>query len=240
MALAVLVSTSVIAQDYSITEKTIPSDDVPVDAWVSDIGTDRELAKKNLKVFAKKEYKISFKNKTKAMLVTEEIVLPTITDKRGDLKAIFYPEGDRTKMGLAFIMGYDIFLNSTSNPAEMAKLKDLMRKFLNFHYEIIYSAEIKEMEGSLKTKSKALKKAEKETGKLKKTVIKSEKKYLSETDAAKQSSLQQTIDASKKRLTELNQSMPGMREEVVQLNEQLKTSKLKLKNLSASIDAANP
>ena len=79
-------------------------------------------------------------------------------------------------MGLSYVLGYDISLNSTDNEQEMDHFRDLVKGFIEYHYNSYYTAIIDNLGKQLDDVQKDLHKKESSISSLKKKEAKMSKK----------------------------------------------------------------
>lgn len=182
-SIALLFTLCLQAQDFSVKKGSLSSDDAMADAWMIELGEDIKFAQKTFKDYAKEQLDIKARNDGRYLLVAKEVSLPALSDKRGDLKIHFTPAGDSITAGIAFVQGYDIFINADDNPEGMMALRKITRDYLKYYYEAYYADIIEENERELKDLNRELARSEKKIDKLKRNSRKVSRKLDREGEA---------------------------------------------------------
>jgi hypothetical protein len=173
------------AQIVNPTEKKIVLGKVTADSWSSAVeqGTVENL-KENFVKFLNKGYKLNAK-KSKTGVVAKEATINQVINRRGDLYAQFTNEAGKPEISVAFLMGYDIYLNTKDNPQEMARLRDFVREFVLFHYGDLYANQVKEQEKLIGQLNKQILDNDREAKRLESKIDNNTKKVAKEVDPLK-------------------------------------------------------
>ena len=217
-----------IAQKLFLIEREISTSDVPVTALVMNVTDNFDEVIDNYKKFVKEEYDLKVKKEDNNMYEVEEVSLPHISVKRGDLRTYLIPTDSMNLIGIAFILGYDMFLNSTEYPDEMMQLKNLSVAFLEYHYHAYYYDKIESLNKELKGLIKDLNQNENKISSLKKKVISLDKKASKEDDETKKREIasdkletENEIDIIVSQLPEMRDNLSIKEDEVSILKEEL-------------------
>ena len=220
-ALCLLFYSGLTAQNFDISEETVSTDDIMISAWVVEVGSDLSFAKKTFSDYAKDNYNIKTKNLGKSVLLGEKLSLPTISVKRGDMKASFNTVGSSVKVGIGFLLGYDIFLSSEDYPDEMAKLKTFARDYLEFHYKEHYNEIIEGKEKQMKGLNKEIDKGQKEIKSLQKQIDRNNKKIQNETVEAKKVEMENKNELNAAKIQEISAREPEIKEKVAMVQTEI-------------------
>lgn len=231
-------ATCLLAQDFSIQEEKMPTDDIMVDAWVIKLGEDLKFAQNTFKDYAKEKLDVKVKSSGKQMLLAEEVSASTISDKRGDLKVYFSPEGDSLTAGIAFVHGYDIFVNSADDPEAMSRLKDFTKGFQRYYYNAYYEQEIEQNEKLLSSTNKELNKSEKKINRLTNNVKKNNKKLDEEGDAGKRSKYHDKNAESEAEINKLTDKLPELRGDIQKFESNIARARTEITHLDSKINVS--
>ena len=100
-----------IAQNLFLIEREVPTSDVPVTALVMNVTDNFDEVIDNFKKYVKEEYDLKLKKEDNSMYEVKEVSLPHISVKRGDLRTYLIPTDSMNLLGLAYILGYDIYID---------------------------------------------------------------------------------------------------------------------------------
>lgn len=170
------------SQTREIAEDKVMINDKSVESWTAYFKDDIDLVRKSFIRYAKDKYDLKAKKGDKKNLILEQVTIPDISDKRGDLHALFSSEKKTTKLGLAFFVGYDIPINIQDNPLEMGKLKTFLKEFRLYYETEYFKTLISENQKRIKELSSDLNKNQQELKLLSKSISKAEKKISKEDD----------------------------------------------------------
>jgi len=107
-----------------------------------EIDIDVKSLKKHWKKFLAKRFKETYKVREKNMLVTEDILVPSIFDKRVNLYAKVVEKTDTSVISFLGAFGYDIYIDADVYPKDFKTLKLLVEKFLLESATLYYAGEI--------------------------------------------------------------------------------------------------
>ena len=220
-------------QHVFLEEKEIVIGNNNATAWVFPVEGEIDGALDHLQDYAKERSKLKMKGKGNT-LIAEDVSIPAIATKNGDLIGHGFPLESYNAMGIAFQLGYDVYLNSEQWNQEMTNLRNYAKEFMSYHYERSYSERIEAAAQEIKTLNKELARGEKQVKRLEKKIEKTGKKLAGETDALKTQELEaemMTLSSDKQRLIE---TLPQLRSRL----ELLRGDVNNLKNQSLTIQSA--
>jgi len=174
--------TGAFSQTVLINEGEITINKKPANAWVSVITDDADMVQKSFVSFAKDKYGLKAKKKGSDFAVIEQATIPSISEKQGDLWVAFYRDGKSQRMGMSYLLGYDISINSAEYPAEMKKLKAFYQDFMLYYKTEYYNAFVVKNTERMQDLSSDLSKVQKELKSLSKSSGKVEKSLSNESD----------------------------------------------------------
>jgi hypothetical protein len=163
---SVIITGSVFGQNLTVTHSKITVSDITADVWSANLNDDMSFYEETFEDFTKQEFGSKSRNDGKNEEILEKVSIPQVTDKRGDLRLTFYTEGDRNKMGLSLLLGYDVWINPDEYPREMDRLRQFTRDYLRFHYVHYYNDIIDEDIKLIDDYEKSIEKSEKSIGTL--------------------------------------------------------------------------
>lgn len=230
--LCVLLSSSLMAQSLAPFQKQITIEKVNVDSWAASIerGTEDDL-KEAFGDFISKNYKLKSKKNGKHGLKVEEANISQITTRRGDLHVLFSTETGRLEMAVAFMMGYDIFLNSKDNPQEMERFKEFFAAFLMDYYKGFYEKQVREKEKILKNLRGQIADNEKKIKSLQKDIESTQKKIAKETDQLKKVELENKNVAARRQIDALNEMDANLNKQASNYEKEIADIKVQIANI---------
>ncbi len=232
---ALLLPVTLLAQQHLfLQEQDIVIDGNNATAWVFPVEGEIDNALDHLKDYCKERSKIKMKNKGTNLLIAEEVSIPAVSTKVGDLIGRGSPFESYNTVGIAFKLGYDIYLNSEQWNQEMTNLRNYAKEFMSYHYERSYKERIEAAEKEIKSLGKELSKGEKEVGKLGKKIDKINGKIADETDALEIQEMEAELTTLTVDQQRLQESLPQLRSRL----ELLKGDVNNLKNQSLTIQSA--
>ena len=219
-------------------EDMVSTKDMSVNALIINMTDDFDEAVANYKEFVKDGYELKVKKENNTTYVVEEVDLPHISVKRGDLKAYLFHTDSMNVMAFSFLLGYDVFLTSQDHPEEMAQFKKFVVDFMDFHYKAHYSVGINEQTKALESLKKELLKNETKISSLKKKVVSLAKKESKETDSTKKVEInaekqltQNEIDETVELVTTMRVDVTSKEKEVYGLKDELNKCHLQITSL---------
>ncbi len=203
------------AQNLEIVEKKILIEKTPVDALVMAIGEEYTFSKKTFKAYVKDALDVKMGNDGKSALLAQKVNVPTLSSKKGDLKATYFTDRDSAYLGVSFILGYEIFINSENYPEEMKKLREFVRGYQEYHFTSFHNNQIADQENQKKKLLKEIKTTERAIGKLRKRIGNNDKKMSKSDDTAKKLIWNSKNANHHNEISKLNKTMLGLNEEVI-------------------------
>jgi hypothetical protein len=222
-------STCLLAQNLTLTHSKIPVADVTADVWSANLNDNMSFYEKTFEDFTKKEFGIRSRSDGKNEEFLEKVSIPQVTDKRGDLRLTFYTEGDRNKLGLSLLLGYDVWINPDDYPAEMGRLKQFAKDYLRFHYTEYYNEIIDQDLKLIASYKKSIEKSEKSIGTMRSQISKNEDKLESETNSNRRNSLEKKNQENTADIERLEAEIPELQGKIDSLDEHVLQTKEKLK-----------
>ena len=199
--------------------------DGKVTGWVFPATGSQEEVLDDMKDYLKDRSDIKLKKDGDNILIAEEVSLPAITTKRGDLIGYSQITEQYYSMAIAFRMGYDISLSTAEWPKEMGNLKQYVKSFMIYHYEEVYSRRIKDLEKELNGVEKERDQAESKINSLAKKINNNSKKIGKETETAKIDAFQAEINTLESDMKALMDTLPGLQAKIDQLTKQIDQNK---------------
>jgi len=233
--LGMLFAGSLMAQSLAPFQKqiTITKGDakVNVDSWASSIerGTEDEL-KEAFSDYVSKNFKLKSK-KVKHGLIVAEANLPQVTTRRGDLHVLFSSETGKQEMAVAFMMGYDIYLNAKDSPAEMDRFKEFFAKFLMDYYKEFYEKQIRDKEKVVKDFRGQISDNEKKAKSLQKDIESNQKKISKEKDQIKKTEIENKNVAARRQIDALNEMNANINKQVTNYEKEIADIKVQIANI---------
>jgi len=220
---------SVFGQNLTVTHSKIPVADVTADVWSANMNEDMSFYEKTFEEFTKQELGSKSRDDGKNEEVLEKVSIPQVTDKRGDLRLTFYTEGDRNKLGLSFLLGYDVWINPDDYPREMERLRELTRDYLRFHYVHYYNDIIDEDMKLIDDYNKSIKKSEKSIVSMESQITRNRERLETETNSNRKSNLEKKNEQNQLDIERLEAEIPELQKKIASLNEHILQIKEKLK-----------
>lgn len=109
------------------------------------VDVDAKNLKKHWKDFLKKRHKTSYKIEEKTFLVTKDIVVNTISDKRINLLAEVIEQESNSIINFSGAFGYDIYIDDKIYPNEFKGLKLFAETFLLESSTLFYADQIADL-----------------------------------------------------------------------------------------------
>ncbi len=231
------------AQSIALKETSVTFGDENYTSWVAQINDmDADFARKSFANFAKDKLDIKVKKHEKSALMGKEVRLTQVyPERRADLVADFQEQGNSVQLALAFVMGYDIILNSQDNPEQMNKFRNLAADIVYDIYQDYYNAQIEDIEQSIQDLEKEMKKNEKAKKKLGKTIQKNTKK-MAKSDEVAMAKLEADNIGSQSQVEAADAMNAKLSEELTKLKEDIQKIQEKANKLAqehTSVKASN-
>lgn len=224
-----LFSSSMYGQDLMVIHRQIAVTDVTVDSWSATLNDDISFYEQTFENFTKREFGSKSRDVGKNEELLEMVSIPQVTDKRGDLRLTFFTEGSQTKMGISFMLGYDVWINAEDYSEEMEKLKHLTRDYLRFHYTEYYNDIIEKDLELINGHKKSIEKSEKSIGTLRSQISRNEEKLKNEGNAKRQSNMEKKNQQNALDIERLESEIPELQTTIDSLDEHIQQMKEKLK-----------
>ena len=226
---SVLFFGSVYGQNLTVTHSKILVSDVTADVWSANLNDDMSFYEETFEAFTKQEFGTRSRNDGKNEEILEKISIPQVTDKRGDLRLTFYTEGDRNKLGLSFLLGYDVWINPDDYPQEMDRLRQFTRDYLRFHYVHYYNDIIDEDMKLINDYERSIEKSEKSIGTMESQITRNQERLDSETNSNRRNNLEKKNQQNQQDIERLEAEIPELQKKIESLNEHVLQMKEKLK-----------
>lgn len=213
-------------------QKQISIEKVNVDSWAAAIekGTEDDV-KSAFSDYVSKNYKLKTKKNGKHALIVPEANITQITTRRGDLHAQFSGETGRPEMAVAFMLGYDVYLNTKDHPQEMERLKEFFANFLMDYYKGFYEKQIREKEKVLKDLRGQISDNEKKIKSLQKDIESNQKKLAKESDQLKKTEIENKNVAARRQIDALNEMNANLNKQVSNYENDIAQIKVQIANI---------
>lgn len=109
------------------------------------VDMDFKSLKNHWKDFIKKSYDGKVKIEDENNLVTKDVVVNSISDKRLNLLLVARPKGDELLVNFSAAFGYDIYIDNIKYPDESKALKTLVEGFLYDSGNMYYHSNLAEL-----------------------------------------------------------------------------------------------
>ncbi len=223
------------AQQYVASEQEVSMDKSMSNAWVIPAGEApiKDLRKSYAR-YAKEQLNVKAKKDGRDMVVAKEASIPRISRRVGDLKAMFFTEGQQTLMAVAFAPGYDQSLNTLDDPSEMDNLRRFAKDFVKHYQTEKLTAQLEDQEKRQKSLESDYKKNQREHKKLDKNLDKIAKKLNSDkTDEAKKFELENEKIADEARIMALDEIMANQDQEISAVEQSIQDFRVKIGELES-------
>ena len=229
LTFCLLFSYSIYGQDLMVIHRQIAVTDVSVDSWSATLNDDMSFYEQTFEDFTKREFGSKSQDDGKNEELLKKVSIPQVTDKRGDLRLTFFTEGSQTKMGVSFMLGYDVWINPEDYSEEMEKLRHLTRDYLRFHYTEYYNDIIEKDLKLISGHKKSIQKSEKSIGTMRSQISRNEEKLKNESNARRQTNMEKKnqqnaldIERLESEIPELQTTIDSLDEHILQMKEKLK------------------
>ena len=166
------------SQQIVLKEHSISLDKKQSDAWSVELNEDQDLVMKGFHRYMKDKYDVTPSKKNKTTFTYNQVVIPPISQKAGDLKGLIHMDDNGLFLSISFFFGYDIYVNYEEYPEEMDGLRELLLDFIVDLRANAYKEEIAEDEKRLAKMSAQLSKSEKTVESVSKQLEKTSKSLL--------------------------------------------------------------
>ena len=218
----------VFSQNIFLKEDRIITGDEIVTGWIFNVCEDENVAKDDIKDFLKDRYGLKAKKKNKYTAIVPEAEIPNVSTKRGDLLIYLQHSDTGNVMGLSFVLGYDISLNSNDNEEEMNHFREIAKDFIEYHYNSYYTEIISGLDKQLNTAKKDLHKKESDISSMKKKEMNLDKKLSKEDDEEKKVELEKDIEELQSDIEGTYDLLPALKEQIETLQEKRDDNKKEL------------
>ncbi len=196
-------------QELTIKEETYP-------AWVFPLAGAPEEALKDLDKFCRQRNDINMKRVSNDLLMAKKVRLPAVSKLRGDLIGYAFNLEPEQRMGIVFLFGYDIALNSRNRPVEMESMRKYVKSFMSYHFEQEYNRQLKIQEKELaaleRERGQDLKKINQLTNKINNLG----KKIGKATETADIEALEKEIRSLEAEVRQFMDLIPGLDQQIIQ------------------------
>lgn len=226
-------SVTTYAQSYRPTEQKVEIGKITTDAWVIAVADEPlDVLKESWADYVRQTLDVKVKKGGKNELVAREIRVPTIYDHTGDLKAKFFTEQKQSTVAVAFMPGYDISLNTRTNPVEAENLRRFTKNFVKYYHTNRLNALIAVQEKREKSLKSAYERSERERKQLTKRVAKREKRMnAAKTSASEKFAMNNEQIADESRISALEAIMTNHRRELTQINRIIQQHRAEISHL---------
>lgn len=211
----------IIAQDVFMIEEMVTTKDLSVNALVINMTDDFDEAIANYKEFVKEGYELKVKKENSKTYTIEAVDLPHLSVRRGDLNTYLFHTDTMNVMAFSFLLGYDVFLTSKDNPDEMARFKQFVIDYMDFHYKAYFTKGIDAQSKDLDGLKKDLLQNENKISSLKKKLVTLSKKEAKEEDATKKVEIGSELKLTQNEIDELVELVATMRVDVNEKEKEL-------------------
>lgn len=227
-----LVANFVLAQSLAPYPKQITLEKINVDAWAASIekGSEDDL-KDAFSAYIKKNFNLKSKKNGRHGLIVPEASLPQVTTRRGDLHVQFSNDAGRPEMAIAFMMGYDIYLNVRETPQEMERFKEFFTTFLYNYYKEYYEKQIRDKEKMIKDLRSQISNNEKKVKSLQNDIEKTQKKIAKESDQLKKTELENKNVVARRQIDALNEMNANNSKQINAIEAEISQIKMQIANI---------
>ena len=222
-------------QHVFLIEDEVMDDDTKVIALIIRTTDDFDEAMDNLKDFVKDKHDLKLKKEDNNTYMIEEVNLPHLSIKRGDLKTYLIQTDSAKILAFSFRLGYDISINSVEYPEEMTELKKLVLEYMEYNYHEHYMAQIDEKSKLLDKSVKELRQNEDKIGSFQKKVSSLDNKYQKESDESKKAKIASDKNSLENEIETLTNQLPALRESVSEQEEVISELKEEMNNYHQGI-----
>lgn len=206
------------AQTLDLREgRTKIEDDQEVNAWIAILDQDEAFARDSFEGFVKQTYSLRAERRARNVLVAQKAKIEEISPLRGDLRAVFTSQGAGTAVALAFSPGYDIHLNKTDYPGELARLGMMAKNYVKYHYNAYYKRLQTDTDRKIKTRQDDINRNLSRVNRLKDDIAQNEAKISAGDKQA--SRLTDRNQKAKESIAAMETEMTSWEAEVVKLQE---------------------
>ncbi|MEN8249851.1 MAG: hypothetical protein ABFS32_13040 [Bacteroidota bacterium] len=234
-ALIVLIPIIGSAQNVFLIEDMITTKDQSVNALVFNIKGEFDDAVDHYKDYMKERYEYKVDKENKTTYIIEEVDLPHISMRRGDMKTYLVYTDSMNVMGFSFLLGYDVFLSSEEQPEEMEQFKKLVVDFMDYHYNESYGKMIDDNNKALDKVKKDLTQNENKIGSLKKKVVTLAKKKDKEKDPTKKVGFDADKQLTENEIKMLEEQVTKQRKDIINMEKEIFTLKTELNKVHQEI-----
>lgn len=230
--LCLLLVGNVFAQSLAPFQKQITIEKINVDSWAASIdkGTEDDL-KDAFSEYVSKNYKLKTKKNGKHGVIVPEANISQITTRRGDLHIQFSNDTGKPEMAMAFMMGYDIFLNSRDSPQEMDRFKEFFSNFLLEYYKSFYTKQLSEKEKTIKNLREQMVSNEKKSKNLQQDIERNQKKISREKDQLKKVAIENKNVAARRQIDALAEMNGNINTQVSNYETEIAEIKMQVANI---------
>ena len=211
----ILLAGSVDAQDHLfLQEQEINLKDGKSSAWVFPVVHDLDEALEDLQEYCKDRSDVKLKKGKENLYIAEEVSIPAIATKRGDLIGQGFITENYYGIALVFQMGYDISVNSVEWAVEMNNFRSYARAFMSYHYEQHYARRIDALEKEIKSLEKDTKQSVNKINSMNKKIGNLNEKIAKETDDVKKETFNSEIATLESDIQVLSDALPKLKSQI--------------------------
>lgn len=216
-------------QNLTVNHSKIPVSDVTADVWSARLNDDASFYEETFESFTKQEFGQKSRSDGKNEELLAKVSIPQISDKRGDLRLTFYTEGGENKLGLSFLLGYDVWINSDDFPDEMERMRKFTREYLRYHYTHYYNDIIDDDMKLISDYKKSIDKSERSISNMRSQNTKNEEKLETEDNNNRRNNLERKIGQNETDIERLEAEIPETQKKIASLDEHILQIKEKVK-----------
>ena len=204
-----------------------------VNAFLVKVHHNPKTLNKSFTRYAKETLKVKMKRGGKGQLVAEKVDNPTVSSKKGDLRTLVYKEGNVVKLAVAFIIGYDLALESSAYPEEAIKFKEFVRRYGIYHESNYFKEILSDNQKRLNELTKRLKNNQKEVKRIAKRMKKIDRSLIKEKDENKRFDLTNQNVENQSKLQATNNVISNLKIEIIKFDNAINTAKGSLQKLGS-------
>lgn len=213
------------AQYLQPIEKKIDIDEKVTPAWVLVVDEPEDAVRETCTDYAKDQLGVKLKKRGKDLLMAKEVKVPSISSYTGDLKIQMSTVQNQTQVAVAFMPGYDIALNSDEYPDDMENLRQFVRNMVKYHHVSNLQATIKSDKKRLQDLQRSMKKNQRESSKLDKSISRYERKINSDkTTESEKFDLKSDQEEARNRILTLADMNEDLESKIYNINEKIQAS----------------
>lgn len=207
-----------------LTEQSISMKDGVQTGWIFPVPGDIKEALDDFDDYCRKNSDIRIRKENNNLYIAEEVSIPKISAKRGDLIGYGQSTSTYNTIAIIFKLGYDISLNSADFPLEMNNLRFYVKSVMSYIFDQHYARRIAVHEKEWNTLDKDRKNKTKEIANLEKSLERNKSRIEKETDEIK-------IDVIKNEMVTLQADLESASDELPKISTECDRVRIDLDNL---------